>query len=85
MSPMARLQDAKHAQNMRNLGIPNTKHFHDITKIAEAQALYAKLKAEVDAESWRPDVEEEYEDTEGNVLSRKVCQHWVSVAPGRPP
>jgi hypothetical protein len=66
---------------MRILGIPNTKHFHDITSIDEAKALYAKLKAEVDAESWRADAEEEFEDTEGNVLSRKVRKHaWLLQA-----
>jgi hypothetical protein len=57
---------------MRRLGIPNTKHFHDITTIADATALYAKLKSEVDAEVWKPDAQEEFEDSEGNVLSRKV-------------
>ena len=30
-------QEAKHAYGMRCLGIPNTKHFHDITKIADAK------------------------------------------------
>jgi hypothetical protein len=29
---------------MRCLKIPNTKHFHDITTIADAQALYARIK-----------------------------------------
>jgi splicing factor 3A subunit 3 len=30
-------QEWKHAAGMRALGIPNTKHFHDITKIRDAQ------------------------------------------------
>lgn len=29
---------------MRCLKIPNTKHFHDITSIEDAKALYAKIK-----------------------------------------
>ena len=29
---------------MRCLKIPNTKHFHDITTIADAQALYGRIK-----------------------------------------
>jgi hypothetical protein len=30
-------QEWRHAHGMRSLGIPNTKHFHDITKIEDAQ------------------------------------------------
>jgi hypothetical protein len=29
---------------MRCLGIPNTKHFHDICLIEDAQTLYAKVR-----------------------------------------
>src|SRR5690606_27064350 len=31
-------QEWRHAHGMRALGIPNTKHFHDITSIADAIA-----------------------------------------------
>jgi splicing factor 3A subunit 3 len=31
-------QEARHAFGMRALGLPNTKHFHEITKIADAVA-----------------------------------------------
>ena len=37
-------QEWRHAHGMRCLKIPNTKHFHDITTIADAQALYARIK-----------------------------------------
>ena len=30
-------QESRHAYGMRCLGIPNTKHFHDITGIADAR------------------------------------------------
>jgi len=36
-------QESRHAYGMRCLGIPNTKHFHDITLIEDARALYAKV------------------------------------------
>ncbi len=38
------MQEWRHAHGMRCLKIPNTKHFHDITTIADAQALYARIK-----------------------------------------
>eukprot|EP00929_Paragymnodinium_shiwhaense_P018026 TRINITY_DN127969_c0_g1_i1.p1 TRINITY_DN127969_c0_g1~~TRINITY_DN127969_c0_g1_i1.p1 ORF type:complete len:182 (+),score=41.86 TRINITY_DN127969_c0_g1_i1:2-547(+) len=64
-------QEWRHASGMRKLGIPNTKHFHDITLIEDAVSLHAKLKDTAKADTWKPEDEEEFEDTEGNVLSRK--------------
>jgi hypothetical protein len=37
-------QEWKHAHGMRCLGVPNTKHFHDITLIEDVLTLYAKIK-----------------------------------------
>jgi SF3a60/Prp9 C-terminal len=31
-------QESRHAFGMRALGLPNTKHFHEITKIEDAMA-----------------------------------------------
>ncbi len=31
-------QESRHAFGMRALGLPNTKHFHEITKIQDALA-----------------------------------------------
>lgn len=31
-----RLQESRHAFGMRALGLPNTKHFHEITRIEDA-------------------------------------------------
>mmetsp|Transcript_12242 Transcript_12242/g.19681 ORF Transcript_12242/g.19681 Transcript_12242/m.19681 type:complete len:324 (+) Transcript_12242:178-1149(+) len=67
-------QEWRHAHGMRCLGIPNTKHFHDITTIEDAKALYAKLKAGLDGDAWDGAVEEEYEDSEGNVLNRRTYE-----------
>lgn len=65
-------QEWRHAHGMRCLGIPNTKHFHDIVFIQDAQKLYEKIKGQVGAEVWNPDNEEEFEDSDGNVLSKKT-------------
>ncbi|DAZ94621.1 TPA: hypothetical protein N0F65_010560 [Lagenidium giganteum] len=67
-------QEWRHAFGMRCLKIPNTKHFHDITLMQDAIALYEKLKDQIDAESWQAADEEEYEDSEGNVLNRKTYE-----------
>lgn len=57
---------------MRALGIPNTKHFAHITKIADAHALFDKLKKEGVGAGWKPEDEEEYEDADGNVFNKKT-------------
>ena len=62
----------RHAYGMRALGIPNTKHFAHITKIDAAVALFEKLKKEGVGAGWRPDDEEEYEDSEGNVFNKRT-------------
>ncbi|KAJ0399203.1 hypothetical protein ATCC90586_000045 [Pythium insidiosum] len=59
-------QQWRHAHGMRCLGIPNTKHFHDITGMQDAIALYEKLKDQIDQENWNAEKEEEFEDSEGN-------------------
>ncbi|CAH1800257.1 unnamed protein product, partial [Owenia fusiformis] len=62
----------RHAHGMRCLGIPNTAHFANVTLIEDAVALWAKIKSSKDMERWRPDTEEEYEDSAGNVVSKKT-------------
>lgn len=37
-------------------------------------AVYAKLKDQIDTENWNPENEEEFEDSEGNVLNRKTFE-----------
>jgi splicing factor 3A subunit 3 len=53
---------------MRCLGIPNTSHFANVTKINDALALWDKLKARKKQEMFRADEEEEYEDSLGQAL-----------------
>lgn len=62
----------RHAYGMRALGIPNTKHFAHITKMADATALFEKLKKEGVGAGWRAEDEEEYEDSEGNVFNKRT-------------
>lgn len=67
-------QEWRHAHGMRCLGVPNTKHFHDITLIEDVLALYNKIKDSLKTEVFLADAEEEYEDSEGNVLNRRTYE-----------
>mmetsp|Transcript_9869 Transcript_9869/g.19951 ORF Transcript_9869/g.19951 Transcript_9869/m.19951 type:complete len:530 (+) Transcript_9869:90-1679(+) len=65
-------QEWRHAHGMRCLGIPNTKEFHGITLIEDAYSLWAKRKAERGVADWNPELDEEFEDRQGNVMNRKT-------------
>jgi splicing factor 3A subunit 3 len=67
-------QEWKHAYGMRCLGIPNTKHFHDITQIDDAVALHNKIKTSIKTGQFSGDAEEEFEDTQGNILNRRTYE-----------
>ncbi|KAI8371060.1 hypothetical protein BD560DRAFT_454367 [Blakeslea trispora] len=67
-------QEWRHAHGMRCLGIPNTRQFHEITKIDDAYALYEKQKREGIAEEMKADTVEEFEDAEGNVYNKKTYE-----------
>ncbi|KAI5561850.1 hypothetical protein BDE02_15G014700 [Populus trichocarpa] len=62
----------RHQHGMRCLGIPNTKNFNEITSIEEAQELWKRIQARQGVNKWRPDLEEEYEDKEGNIYNKKT-------------
>ncbi|KAF8570098.1 hypothetical protein P879_06360 [Paragonimus westermani] len=64
----------RHAHGMRVLGIPNTIHFAHVTKIEDALALWQRIRTMKEGERWRPEVEEELEDSAGNVVSRKTYE-----------
>jgi len=57
---------------MKCLNIPNTIHFKDITDIEEALKLHKSIRMASYNSAFKPDYEEEFEDPDGNVLSRKV-------------
>ncbi|OWM79634.1 hypothetical protein CDL15_Pgr023046 [Punica granatum] len=62
----------RHQHGMRCLGIPNTKNFNEITSIKEAQELWERIQERQGLNKWRPDLEEEYEDREGNIYNKKT-------------
>jgi len=70
-------QEWRHQHAMKILGIPNTKAFHHITTINDALALHMKLKQDISKGSFRPEVEEEFEDKEGNVIPRKIYEDMI--------
>jgi splicing factor 3A subunit 3 len=67
-------QEWRHAHGMRCLAVPNTKHFHDITRISDVLELYKKIGQKVGGETFVGAVEEEFEDTEGNLLNRRTYE-----------
>ncbi|XP_021909291.1 splicing factor SF3a60 homolog [Carica papaya] len=62
----------RHQHGMRCLGIPNTKNFNEITSIEEAKELWKRIQERQGVNKWRPDLEEEYEDQEGNIYNKKT-------------
>ncbi|KAI8006404.1 Splicing factor 3A subunit 3 [Camellia lanceoleosa] len=62
----------RHQHGMRCLGIPNTKNFNEITSIEEAKQLWERIQERQGVNKWRPDLEEEYEDKEGNIYNKKT-------------
>ncbi|KAG9099637.1 hypothetical protein FS749_000770 [Ceratobasidium sp. UAMH 11750] len=67
-------QESRHAFGMRALGLPNTKHFHEITRIEDALALAERLKQEGRQEIFQNETMEELEDEEGNVYNKKTYE-----------
>jgi len=65
-------QEWRHAHGMKCLGIPNNLIFRDITKINDALQLWEKIKRDGINKEWKPEIEEEFEDKEGNVFNKKV-------------
>ncbi|KAI3643149.1 hypothetical protein MP228_012704 [Amoeboaphelidium protococcarum] len=67
-------QDWRHSHGMRCLGLPNNAQFHEITKIADAFALWNKIKSSELSADFKADELEEFEDQYGNVFNKKVYQ-----------
>ncbi|GFS25142.1 splicing factor 3A subunit 3-like [Elysia marginata] len=64
--------ESRHALGMRCLGIPNTAHFANVTSIEDALALWTRIKSGKESERWKADTEEEYEDSQGNIINKKM-------------
>ena len=62
----------RHQHGMRCLGIPNTQHFHGITKMEDAKKLWERLQNDSSKYGWNENNDEEFEDSDGNVLSKKM-------------
>ena len=67
-------QEWRHSYGMKCLGIPNTKQFHEISQIKDAISLWKKVQTITKKENFRPDIMEEFEDSEGNVFNRKTFE-----------
>ncbi|CAO3584513.1 unnamed protein product [Absidia cylindrospora] len=67
-------QEWRHAHGMRCLGLPNSRQFHEITKIDDAYALNEKLKKQNVRTDAKAENMEEYEDDEGNVFNKKTYE-----------
>ncbi|VFQ97190.1 unnamed protein product [Cuscuta campestris] len=48
------------------------KNFNEITSIEEAKQLWERIQEKQGVNKWRPDLEEEYEDQEGNIYNKKT-------------
>ena len=64
----------RHSHGMRCLRIPNTSHFHGVVKMDDAVALWEQLQEKADVEQFKPERDEEYEDSDGNVLNRATYE-----------
>jgi splicing factor 3A subunit 3 len=64
-------RESKHIQAMAALGITSSKAFFEVTKVEEAIALWKNLQNR-SAGNWNPDMQEEFEDAEGNVYNRRT-------------
>jgi splicing factor 3A subunit 3 len=64
----------RHTHGMKCLGIPNTRHFFQITKIEEAKRLWERMRQAAKEQLFRPDQQEECEDSAGNVYERRTFE-----------
>ncbi|KDD73810.1 DUF3449 hypothetical protein, partial [Helicosporidium sp. ATCC 50920] len=69
-------KETQHQQGMKALGIPNSKHFFEVTEIEDARKLWAELQERRKGTSFEADQDEEFEDAEGNVYKKKT---WLDL------
>lgn len=62
----------RHSHGMKCLGVPNTSHFFQITKIDEVKSIWEKMRRTAKVEALRADWMEECEDASGNVYDRRT-------------
>lgn len=66
-------QELRHAHGMRCLGIPNTNEFRGITLIQDAIDLWLKIKKR-NKDTHFNENDEEFEDSAGNVMSKRTYE-----------
>lgn len=64
----------RHAHGMKCLGIPNTRHFFQVTQIEEVRRLWERMRVTARSEAFRPELMEECEDAVGNVYERRTFE-----------
>eukprot|EP00891_Asterochloris_glomerata_P009690 jgi/Astpho2/9690/Aster-03682 len=64
-------REQRHQHGMRALGIPNTKNFYEVTQIEDAQRLWKNIQ-DREKPGHKIEVDEEFEDAEGNVKCARV-------------
>ena len=62
----------RHTYGMKCLRIPNSVHFREIISINDALILHRKLLMDSKKNKFNHEAEEEFEDTEGNVLDKRT-------------
>ena len=68
--------EGRHSMGMQTLNIPNSKEYYGLTKISEVLALHKKLQEEKNKNStWNQEEDEEFEDSEGNVMSKETYEN----------
>eukprot|EP00605_Chrysophyceae_sp_TOSAG23-4_P001028 GSChrysophyteH1.ASY1.ANO1.1129.1 assembled CDS len=61
-------REARHAHGMKILGVPNSRHFHDLTSIQDVLNLWEKIRMKDEQVSQGASASDvEYEDANGNV------------------
>jgi splicing factor 3A subunit 3 len=65
-------KESRHAFGLKTLGIPNTNEFMNITTFEDAKTLWEKLQKENKVKEFKPEEEEEVEDHDGNVFSKRI-------------
>jgi len=66
-------KEYRHQNCMRAMGIPNTKLFFEVTKIADALELWKNVQ-EREKGGYVQEMEEEFEDRAGNVYNKKTYE-----------
>ncbi|KAK6589843.1 hypothetical protein RS030_192841 [Cryptosporidium xiaoi] len=71
-------QEARHSNALNALGIPNTSHFKEITRISDALELYSSLCSQAKNKLFDEQNGLEMEDSEGNVITLRTFNEFHS-------